>query len=127
MTSARATVVLAALAAAASLAVSATGAVAAMPHPCTGAVSAGGHHYVVHVDAVSCAFAKAWAGRLAGKRLPAHSINGALRGGPGGYKCTGTTSLGHTPTGVSPTTQVAGTCTKGGLTPSFNWIVSTGR
>lgn len=122
MTPARTFLAAAAIAAAASVAAPGPGG-AATPHSCTGAVTAAGHRYVVHVDGVSCTFAKSWAGRLAGKRLRAHSIEAPLAAGPHGFRCSGTTSQGFVSTGVPATAQVAGTCTKGGLTPSFNWIL----
>ena len=99
-------------------------ALAAQPHPCTGAITAGGHQYVVHVDGVSCSVARKWAAVLAAKRLHAPSLAAPLSGGPGGFRCTGTTSQGYAPTGVAANVQVSGTCVKGGLTgPQFNWIV----
>jgi hypothetical protein len=103
--------------------VAASRAAAATPRACAGAVTAAGRQYVVHVDGVSCAMAKSWTARLAGKRLPPHSVEAKLAGGPRGFTCSGTTSQGFVSTSVPATAQVAGTCTRGGLVPSFDWIV----
>jgi len=123
MIPARACLVTATIVAASALAGPSLGSGAATPHACAGAVTAAGRHYVVHVDGVSCAVAKPWAARLAGKRLPPHSLEAKLTGGPRGFTCSGTTSQGYVSPGVPATAQVAGTCTKGGLVPSFNWIL----